>query len=195
MPSRFTTLSARSTLICGLCLLATVTAGVTALMIRTHLAESLEKATLLTTAVRNHTTLDMYHDRLRAVVMSALAAGELGIPEKNLRAELEEMSGEFVKVVDANKVLPLSPEIKKDFYAELPIRIRLTGSYHQMGEFVSGIAALPRIVTLDGISIKPESRDYYDNLSFELTAKTFRYLDDAEVAAAEKAKTPAKPGK
>ena len=81
------------------------------------------------------------------------------------------------------KLFQPSPEIKKDFYAELPIKIRLTGSYHQMGEFVSGIAALPRIVTLDGITIRPESRDSYDYLSFELTAKTYRYLDDAEVAA------------
>lgn len=83
---------------------------------------------------------------------------------------------------------PAADEIKKDFYAELPIKIRLTGSYHQMGEFVSGIAALPRIVTLDGISIKPENKDAYDVLSLELTAKTYRYLDDAEVAAAEKSK-------
>jgi type IV pilus assembly protein PilO len=83
---------------------------------------------------------------------------------------------------------PAADEIKRDFYAELPIKIRLTGSYHQMGEFVSGIAALPRIVTLDGISIKPDNKDAYDVLSLELTAKTYRYLDDAEVAAAEKAK-------
>jgi type IV pilus assembly protein PilO len=83
---------------------------------------------------------------------------------------------------------PASAENKKDFYAELPIKIRLTGTYHQMGEFVSGIAALPRIVTLHEITIKPENKDMYDNLSFELTAKTFRYLDDAEVAAAEQAK-------
>jgi type IV pilus assembly protein PilO len=83
---------------------------------------------------------------------------------------------------------PAADETQKDFYAELPIKIRLTGSFHQMGEFVSGIAALPRIVTLDGITIKPESKDMYDNLSLELTAKTYRYLDDAEVAAAEKAK-------
>ena len=46
------------------------------------------------------------------------------------------------------KLFQPSAEVKKDFYAELPIKIRLTGSYHQMGEFVSGIAALPRIVTL-----------------------------------------------
>ena len=58
----------------------------------------------------------------------------------------------------------------------------------------SGIAALPRIVTLDGINIKPENKDMYDSLSLELTAKTFRYLDDAEVAAAEKAKTDEKAG-
>jgi type IV pilus assembly protein PilO len=89
------------------------------------------------------------------------------------------------------KLFQPSPEIKKDFYAELPIKIKLTGSYHQMGEFVSGIAALPRIVTLHEMTIKPENKDSYDFLSFELTAKTFRYLDDAEVAA-EKSKA-AKP--
>jgi type IV pilus assembly protein PilO len=91
------------------------------------------------------------------------------------------------------KLFQPSAEVKKDFYAELPIKIKLTGSYHQMGEFISGIAALPRIVTLHEITIKPENKDMYDNLSFELTAKTFRYLDDAEVAAAEKSKAPAAP--
>jgi type IV pilus assembly protein PilO len=92
------------------------------------------------------------------------------------------------------KLFQPSPEVKKDFYAELPIKIKLTGSYHQMGEFVSGIAALPRIVTLHEIAIKPDNKDAYDNLSFELTAKTFRYLDDAEVAAAEKSKAGAPRG-
>jgi len=90
------------------------------------------------------------------------------------------------------KLFQPSPEIKKDFYAELPIKIKLTGSYHQMGVFVSGIAALPRIVTLHEMTIKPETKDAYDVLSFELTAKTFRYLDDAEVAA-EKSKAAATP--
>jgi type IV pilus assembly protein PilO len=83
---------------------------------------------------------------------------------------------------------PAADETTRDFYAELPIKIHLTGSYHQMGEFVSGIAALPRIVTLHDIVIKPDNKDMYDNLSIELTAKTFRYLDDDEVAAAEKTK-------
>jgi type IV pilus assembly protein PilO len=69
-------------------------------------------------------------------------------------------------------------EEKRDFYAELPIKIRLSGSYHQFGEFVSGIAALPRIVTLHNIDIKPETRDAYDQLTLDVTAKTYRYLDD-----------------
>jgi type IV pilus assembly protein PilO len=83
------------------------------------------------------------------------------------------------------KLFQPEPEVKKDFYAELPIKIRLTGSYHQFGEFVSGIAALPRIVTLHDIDIKPDNKDAYDQLSLQLTAKTYRYLDEEEVAAAE----------
>jgi type IV pilus assembly protein PilO len=77
-------------------------------------------------------------------------------------------------------------EVKKDFYAELPIHIQLTGSYHEFGAFVSGIAALPRIVTLHDIQITPVGKSgSYDQLQLDLTAKTYRYLDDDEVAAAE----------
>jgi type IV pilus assembly protein PilO len=83
------------------------------------------------------------------------------------------------------KLFQPEPEQKKDFYAEQPIKIRLTGSYHQFGEFVSGIAALPRIVTLDDIDIKPDNKDAYDQLSLDLTAKTYRYLDEEEIAAGE----------
>src|SRR5215475_6775657 len=83
------------------------------------------------------------------------------------------------------KLFQPEAELKKDFYAEKPIKIRLTGSYHQFGEFVSGIAALPRIVTLHDIDIKSDNKDAYDQLSMELTAKTYRYLDEDEIAAAE----------
>ncbi len=69
-------------------------------------------------------------------------------------------------------------EIPRDFYAEKPIKIRLTGGYHEIGNFVSGIAALPRIVTLHDINITPEDRDSFDNLSMEVTAKTYRYIDE-----------------
>jgi type IV pilus assembly protein PilO len=83
------------------------------------------------------------------------------------------------------KLFQPGAEQKRDFYAELPIRIRLSGSYHEFGEFVSGIAALPRIVTLHDIEIKPESKESYDTLTLDLTAKTYRYLDEEELAAAE----------
>jgi type IV pilus assembly protein PilO len=69
-------------------------------------------------------------------------------------------------------------EIQKDFYAELPIRLRYTGSYHELGNFVSGIAALPRIVTLHDISIRPQSATTPDELTLDVTAKTYRYLDE-----------------
>ncbi len=69
-------------------------------------------------------------------------------------------------------------EIPKDFYAEKPIKIRLTGGYHEIGNFVSGIASLPRIVTLHDISITPEDANEFDNLSMEVTAQTYRYLDE-----------------
>ena len=85
----------------------------------------------------------------------------------------------------SEKLFQPQPEQKKDFYAELPIRISLTGSYHQFGEFVSGIAALPRIVTLHDIDIKSVSKDAYDQLTLDLTAKTYRYLDEEEVQASE----------
>ncbi len=69
-------------------------------------------------------------------------------------------------------------EIRREFYAELPIKIRLTGSFHELGDFVSGIAALPRIVTLHDIGIRPVTPDDYDELTLDVTAKTYRYLDE-----------------
>jgi type IV pilus assembly protein PilO len=77
-------------------------------------------------------------------------------------------------------------ENRKDFYAELPITIRLTGDYHQMGAFASGIAALPRIVTLHDLEIVPAGRDARGGgvptgeLTLNVTAKTYRYLDEDE---------------
>lgn len=70
------------------------------------------------------------------------------------------------------------PEIPKDFYAEKPIKIVLSGSYHEIANFVSGVAALPRIVTLHNINITPEDTNSYDRLSIDVTAQTYRYLDE-----------------
>lgn len=72
-------------------------------------------------------------------------------------------------------------EVPKDFYAELPISIRVTGEYHQLGDFVSGVAALPRIVTLHDTSITRPDKS--DKLVMEVTAKTYRYLDELAPAA------------
>lgn len=68
------------------------------------------------------------------------------------------------------------------YYAELPISIRLTGKYHDMGEFAADIAQLPRIVTLNDISIAPAGKDS-GSLTLDATARTFRYLDPEEIQA------------
>ena len=69
-------------------------------------------------------------------------------------------------------------EVPRDFYAELPIRLRYRGSFHELGNFVSGVAALPRIVTLHDIRIAPVTPDSFDDLILEVTGKTYRYLDE-----------------
>jgi type IV pilus assembly protein PilO len=76
------------------------------------------------------------------------------------------------------KLFQPQSEIPRDFYAEKPIKIRLSGGYHEIANFVSGIAALPRIVTLHDINITPDDKDMFDRLSLEVTAKTYRYLDE-----------------
>ncbi|PKM44939.1 MAG: pilus assembly protein PilO [Gammaproteobacteria bacterium HGW-Gammaproteobacteria-1] len=74
----------------------------------------------------------------------------------------------------------------KEFYAELPIEVRVMGMYHSFGEFVSGVAALPRIVTLHDINISPAPK-VAGSLIMQANAKTYRYLDEEEIAAARKA--------
>jgi len=75
-------------------------------------------------------------------------------------------------------------EVVKDFYAELPITVNLTGSYHDFGSFAGDIAKLPRIVTLNDINVAQGKSG--DALTLATTAKTFRYLDENEVAARKK---------
>jgi type IV pilus assembly protein PilO len=89
---------------------------------------------------------------------------------------------------------PAQHETMKDFYAELPIAVRVTGSYHDMGQFASDIAQLSRIVTLNDLSIQPAGKDS-SVLVMDTSAKTFRYLDDEEVAKQKKAAKKPAPGK
>ena len=79
------------------------------------------------------------------------------------------------------KLFQPQPEVPKDFYAEKPIVIHLSGSYHEIANFVSGVAALPRIVTLHNINVRPDNAEAFDELSIEVTAKTYRYLEEAQL--------------
>lgn len=99
-----------------------------------------------------------------------------------------------------NELFEPQPEITRDFYAEKPISLRMVGSYHQFGDFVSGVASLPRVVilTMHDISLKTNTRDRNvpsGQLILEGTVKTYRYLDEDEQAAAAPAQTPAARGR
>lgn len=76
-------------------------------------------------------------------------------------------------------------EIPQEFYAELPITLKIMGEYHKFGEFVSGVAALPRIVTLHEINLMKD-KESGGKMTFEAIAKTYRYLDEDEIAANKK---------
>lgn len=132
--------------------------------------------------------LDLYKQQLKDIERSFGAMlrqlpGKTEVP--NLLVDISQTG--LAAGLQQQKFLPQT-QVTKDFYAELPIKIRLTGSYHQLGEFVSGIAALPRIVTLHDVEITPANKDSYDQLQMDVTAKTYRYLDEEEVAATEAAR-------
>jgi type IV pilus assembly protein PilO len=141
----------------------------------------------------------------RAANLEAYKA-QLGEMERSFGAMLRQLPGKtevpnlLVDISQTGLAAGLSEKLfqpgaekSNGFYAELPIHIRLVGSYHEFGSFVSGIAALPRIVTLHDISITPvdpgKSTSGYDNLTMDVTAKTYRYIEDEGAA-----KGPKKPG-
>ena len=79
---------------------------------------------------------------------------------------------------------PAPQEIMRDFYAEMPITVRITGGYHDLGRFASDVAQLPRIVTLNNLAIS-QSKDGV--LALDAVAMTYRYLDEEEIAKTKKA--------
>ena len=84
-------------------------------------------------------------------------------------------------------------ETVSDFYAEMPIQIKIRGNYHDIGAFATDISKLSRIVTLNDLSIAPIGKDSKDSmLSLDATAKTYRYLDSSELAAKKPATLKAK---
>ena len=84
-----------------------------------------------------------------------------------------ELNGLAIESID------LLDEVREEFYVELPISIEAEGSYHDLGAFISGMAGLPRIVTLHDFDIEMTGDDS-SNLSMEITAKTYRYRDEGE---------------
>jgi type IV pilus assembly protein PilO len=86
---------------------------------------------------------------------------------------------------------PATQERLADFYAELPISVKVTGNYHDMGAFASDVAQLPRIVTLNDLSITNNQ----GTLTMDAVAKTFRYLDEDEIAKQKRAAADKNKGK
>src|SRR5690606_9180622 len=91
-----------------------------------------------------------------------------------------------------NELFKPLPEMPREFYAEKPIELRMVGSYHQFGAFVSGVASLPRVVilTMHDISLKPKDRGGITRagvLELSGTVKTYRYLDESEMPKVEPA--------
>ncbi|GMU43589.1 MAG: type 4a pilus biogenesis protein PilO [Xanthomonadales bacterium] len=111
------------------------------------------------------------------------------LPNKNEMPDLlVDISQTALSTGIANELFEPQPEITKDFYAEKPISLRMVGSYHQFGQFVSGVASLPRVVilTMHDISLRQSDRGPNapaGQLILEGTVKTYRYLDEDEQAA------------
>jgi type IV pilus assembly protein PilO len=136
--------------------------------------------------------LDLYRQQLREIDSSFGA----------LLRQLPDRSQMDALLVDINQAglgrglqfelfKPAPQETPRDFYAELPIQIKLTGTYHDMGQFAADISQLPRIVTLNDISLTAGK----ETLTMDATAKTFRYLDEDEIAKQRRAAQAAKAGK
>ena len=153
-----------------------------------------DKAPLLQRAVQEEQELKLtFENKQRKAANYDAYRAQLQQIEQSFGTMLRQLPGEteipslIVDISQAGlaaglqeKLFRPEAEIPKDFYAEKPIRIRLSGGYHEIANFVSGIAALPRIVTLHNIDITREDNTSFDRLSLEVTAKTYRYLEEAQ---------------
>jgi type IV pilus assembly protein PilO len=142
---------------------------------------------------RQAINLDLYRQQLREIDSSFGA----------LLKQLPNRSQMDALLVDINQAglgrgllfdlfKPAPAEIKREFYAELPVTLKLNGTYHDMGHFASDIGQLSRIVTLNDIALTAAKDGM---LTMDTVAKTFRYLDDEEVAAQNRAAKSSKAGK
>jgi type IV pilus assembly protein PilO len=151
-------------------------------------AEEVSLLETFTTKARKAANLDAYKAQLQEIERS-FGAMLRKLPNKTeVPNLLTDISQQGAGAGLDQKLFQPNAQVTKDFYAELPIKMRLTGSFHSIGAFVSGIAALPRIVTLHDVEITPVSKDArsgVDQLQLDVVAKTYRYLDDDEQAPAQ----------
>ena len=127
--------------------------------------------------------LDAYKEQM-AEMEKRFGALLLKLPSKT---EIAELLVDVTRVgLDAGLEFELfkpGNEVPRDFYAEFPINLRVTGTYHQLGNFVSGVAGLPRIVTIHDLSMKKGKEE---ELTMTATANTYRYLDKSETQSKSK---------
>ncbi len=153
-----------------------------------------DKMVILDRAVQEHTDLrETFENKQRKAANYDRYREQLDQIEQSFGTMLRQLPGETEipsLIVDISQtglaaglqenLFQPQAEIPRDFYAEKPIMIRLSGGYHEIANFVSGIAALPRIVTLHDITITRETQGNFGALSMEVTAKTYRYLEEVE---------------
>lgn len=143
--------------------------------------EELELRETFEVKQRKAANFDAYQEQLAEIessfgTMLQQLPGKTEIP--NLLVDISQTG--LAAGLDEKLFQPIE-ENRRDFYAEKPIKIMLDGSYHEFGNFVSDIAALPRIVTLHDIEIESNSKDgSFDELVLKVTAKTYRYLEEEE---------------
>ncbi len=131
---------------------------------------------MFSTKAKKAANLDKYKKQMKEMEQS-LGAMLRQLPSKTEVAELlVDVSQTGLASGLEFELFKPEPERPLEFYAELPIKLRVKGTYHEFGDFVSGVAALPRIVTLHDFSIQPKG----DELTMEATAKTYRYLEEGE---------------
>ena len=151
-----------------------------------------DKAPALERVQEEETTLrDVFENKQRKAANYDAYKAQLAQMEQSFGTMLRQLPGETEipsLIVDISqtglaaglqeKLFQPQPEMPKDFYAEKPITISLSGGYHEIANFVSGIAALPRIVTLHDINITPDNPENFDSLTLQVTAKTYRYIEE-----------------
>jgi len=156
-----------------------------------------KERTLVTTLegkAKKAANLEAYKTRLKEMEQS-FGAMLRQLPDKTqMDSLLVDISQTGLGAGLEEKLFTPMPQVNRDFYAEVPIKLRLVGGFHAMGKFVSGIAALPRIVTLHDIQIAPASGKGADSdqLVLDVVAKTYQYIDDGGGKSAPSKSAPSK---